>query len=180
MNFFGTSSFYGAVDGETVNSLVLSVLPRCGFVPNLAEDVASLDVGCSQFQAVEYILNVLRMKAGLRFTLVSATFICCVYLHNRPFHCTSLKASFSKETAWTINPGDGTGEAFLSGRYSRLEIITHVNNAMKYLLSDDPNSIHITIEEQFVISVIGQWLVFYLCRRLLNLMTAEGFIFGHM
>jgi hypothetical protein len=158
MNFFGTSSFYGAVDGETVNSLVLSVLPRCGFVPNLAEDVASLDVGCSQFQAVEYILNVLRMKAGLRFTL----------------------ASFSKETAWTINPGDGTGEAFLSGRYSRLEIITHVNNAMKYLLSDDPNSIHITIEEQFVISVIGQWLVFYLCRRLLNLMTAEGFIFGHM
>jgi hypothetical protein len=157
-NLFETANFYGAVEGETVNSLVLSVLPRCGFVPNLDEDVTSPDMGSGQFQAIEYILNVLRMKAGLRFTL----------------------ASFSKETAWTINPGDGTGQAFLSGSYSRLEIITHVDNAMKYLLSKDPNSIHITAEEQFVISVIGQWLVFYLCKKLINLMTAESFIFGHV
>ena len=90
-NLFETANFYGAVEGETVNSLVLSVLPRCGFVPNLDEDVTSPDMGSGQFQAIEYILNVLRMNAGLRFTLVRLNLMFAVCICNSiHFHCIHL------------------------------------------------------------------------------------------
>ena len=81
----------------------------------------------------------------------------------------------SKEMVWKINPSDEKGEAFFSDTSHKT-----VSSAMKYLLSPNPDHEQITKESQFVVSVISQWLVVYLCSKLLNLMTAEGFILSQV
>ena len=85
------------------------------------------------------------------------------------------QVAFPKEMVWKINPSDEEGEAVFSDT-------THksISSAMKYLLSPKPDHEQITKESQFVVSVISQWLVVYLCSKLLNLMTAEGFILSQV
>ena len=175
MNHFEHSSFYGAVHGETVNSLLLSILPECDFEFGLSGEDSNLPCD-GKIDVLQYILHVLQTEAGMRFTMVGKKRYLCKYYMLRFLHF--FKVSSSKDMVWKIKPCDGIGEAFLSDRYTAAETVSYINSAMMYLLSTNTDHEQITPEAQFVVSVISQLLVIYLCRKLVNIMTAEGFVFG--
>ena len=159
-----------------MDSLLLSILPGCNF--DFRQDLSEVtevkeDDSTNVFES---IIQTLQLRTGLRFPMVIVYYLCICFLSN--LLCT---ASFKlqdnyKQYIWGINTPDVTDQAFISDQYSAQERRVHINQAVDYLLSQ--RSIQVSSEAAFVISVMAQWIVQYLCRRLLNLMTMEGFVFG--
>ena len=69
VNHFEHSSFYGVVPGETVNSLVLSILPQCDFEFDHSTKDSEMPCGWKH-DILQYIIQVLQTEAGMRFTMV--------------------------------------------------------------------------------------------------------------
>ena len=67
---FGIASFYGAMKEETVDSLLLSILPGCNF--DFSQDLSEVTESKEDdsTNVFESIIQALQLRTGLRFPMV--------------------------------------------------------------------------------------------------------------
>ncbi len=179
-----TKSLYGLKE-ETLDSLILTLLPpiRHTFEPmrdlSLVEE--SVDIPILMLREV---VESLRYCAGFSIPTVGCmdstrehgVFILAMYC----FQCTLDELYLDAEGIFPLIVKDPSFEALLN-RMSHTEVVKAVKEAMEVLHkavgpTATSDQCDVSVEACLVIAVLEQWLVRYLTKRLMQLMTSEALV----
>jgi hypothetical protein len=156
----GASSLYGYHD-DTLDSLVLSLLPPVGFQEFLETDKPSKPEAIPEGMTpdvflLKRLLRALRKRAGFRIP-----------------HFTRDEIAADAEVVMQLVSRDSQFAGQLSA-LTHEEVLVAIPEALRGLYHANKGRTDLSINACMVISVFLQWFVRHLCKRLMQLMTTES------